>query len=405
MSDTLPAPLTPADCDLDGFDHMPLHCMKLRDSDFAASVSGDAFRAGVLLWAACWHQVPAASLPDNDRVLASLAGFGRFVDRWAEVRAEALHGFTKCDDGRLYHETVAAAALRAWIERLISRLSGGEGNLKRHGENEATRTLVDDTRAALRDTVERLKRLDPDAKAVKKAEERLAPRQEAARPVNKGPQPKRATQKPTSDLGGRGKNDGNGSQLNLTELNSKNPLSPPADDGAGGDDPDLETLSTAPVSADDWAERVKRLHAKAPHLDMTSAGVRNHVPLKLLVERDGIAWRDVFDAVVEIGAAQHSKSNPLRQFTKREIADLAHAKHELRTGEQSNGRRTDRPKGNGREPRGLAGAIAKRMLLAGDDPQRNDGRPRPRSAAEELRDEVRDGASRGENSEAARAGE
>ena len=55
------APLIPASCDLRDFPAMMLECGTLRDSDFAMLANGDEFRAGVLLWAASWHQLPAAN--------------------------------------------------------------------------------------------------------------------------------------------------------------------------------------------------------------------------------------------------------------------------------------------------------------------------------------------------------
>lgn len=109
MSD-LPAPLVPAEVDLRDFQYMELDVRRLRDSRFGAEVSGDAFRAGVMLWCAAWHQVPAGSLPDDDIELANLAGYGRFVKEWRKVRAEALQGFVPCSDGRLYHEVVCEKA-------------------------------------------------------------------------------------------------------------------------------------------------------------------------------------------------------------------------------------------------------------------------------------------------------
>ena len=111
-------PLTPTDCDLRDFQYMELDVRSLRDSRFAAQVSGDAFRAGVLLWCAAWHQVPAGSLPDDDIELANLAGYGRFAKEWRKVRDEALTKFIKCTDGRLYHQEVAKKALAAWNAKL-----------------------------------------------------------------------------------------------------------------------------------------------------------------------------------------------------------------------------------------------------------------------------------------------
>jgi hypothetical protein len=110
----LPAPLTPADCNLQDFAFMPLDVARLRDSDMAAYESPEACWAAVLLWSAAWHQVPAASLPDDDRFLAKAAGYGRVVKEWANVRDGALHGWIKCADGRLYHPVVAEKALESW---------------------------------------------------------------------------------------------------------------------------------------------------------------------------------------------------------------------------------------------------------------------------------------------------
>lgn len=93
---------------------MPLDVARLRDSDMAAYESPEACWAAVLLWSAAWHQVPAASLPDDDRFLAKAAGYGRVVKEWANVREGALHGWVKCADGRLYHPVVAEKALESW---------------------------------------------------------------------------------------------------------------------------------------------------------------------------------------------------------------------------------------------------------------------------------------------------
>lgn len=118
MSDSRPFPLTPADCDLRNFAHMQLDVARLRDSRFASHSTGDGFRAGVLLWSASWHQVPAASVPNDLIELSQLAGYGRVTAEFEKVRVEALHGFLLCTDGRWYHAVVAEKALAAWDEKL-----------------------------------------------------------------------------------------------------------------------------------------------------------------------------------------------------------------------------------------------------------------------------------------------
>lgn len=108
-----PAPLTPADLDLRDFPYMPLDVVRLRDSDLMALTTAEGFRAAVGLWCAAWHQVPAASLPSDDRVLCHLAGFGRDMASWQAVRDEALRGFVLCSDGRFYHTVIAEKAIEA----------------------------------------------------------------------------------------------------------------------------------------------------------------------------------------------------------------------------------------------------------------------------------------------------
>ncbi len=118
MADTQTlAPLVSADVDLRDFAFMPLHVRKLRDSDIVLIATGDEFRAAVLLWSAAWHEVPAASLPNDDRVLARFAGYGRDMKGWRRVKEMALHGFELCSDGRLYHPLIADLALEAFKKK------------------------------------------------------------------------------------------------------------------------------------------------------------------------------------------------------------------------------------------------------------------------------------------------
>lgn len=113
----MPEPLTPPDCDLHDFPYMPLDVARLRDSEAAVVLSAEEFRAAIMLWCAAWHQVPAASLPADDRLLANLAGYGRSLNDWLGVKAGAMRGFIACDDGRFYHPVVAEKALQAQAKR------------------------------------------------------------------------------------------------------------------------------------------------------------------------------------------------------------------------------------------------------------------------------------------------
>ena len=121
MSDTLPQPLTPPECDLRGLEWMPFYGHRLFASDFDAHTGDAAFRAALNLWWSAWNQVPAASLPDDDVALCRLAGLGRDVAAWRAIRAQAMHGCVLCADGRFYHGALAALALPAWDRRLKDR--------------------------------------------------------------------------------------------------------------------------------------------------------------------------------------------------------------------------------------------------------------------------------------------
>lgn len=114
----LPPPLLPPEVDLRGMPFMPLDVARLLDSDLFALSSGDEFKAAVALWCKSWTQVPAASLPDDDRVLAHLSGAGA---RWRSVRPMAMRGWILCADGRWYHSVIADKAREAWAHRLAQR--------------------------------------------------------------------------------------------------------------------------------------------------------------------------------------------------------------------------------------------------------------------------------------------
>lgn len=121
MNQTRPAPIISADVDLRDFPYMPLHVGRLRDSRLAIKVTGEEFRAAVMLWCASWHQVPAGSLPDDNEELSNLAGYGRAVREWEKVRENAMWGWILCSDGRWYHPQVTEVASDAWSKKLKER--------------------------------------------------------------------------------------------------------------------------------------------------------------------------------------------------------------------------------------------------------------------------------------------
>lgn len=132
-----PAPLTPPECDLTDFAFMPLDVARLRDSELAAEETPEACWAAVLLWGASWHQLPAGSIPDNDRWMAKAAGYlskGKIDKAWADVRTGALRGWVLCSDGRLYHPVVAEKAREAWQAKLRQRWGTECSRIKKHND-------------------------------------------------------------------------------------------------------------------------------------------------------------------------------------------------------------------------------------------------------------------------------
>jgi hypothetical protein len=106
MPDPLPEPLTPADCDLRGYEFMPLFGTRLFGSELYA-LALDKPRAGwaaLKLWWEAWQQCPAGSLPSDDKTLCRLADLGTDLRSW-----------------RYYHPILAQEATSAFISRRKER--------------------------------------------------------------------------------------------------------------------------------------------------------------------------------------------------------------------------------------------------------------------------------------------
>lgn len=114
-------PLTSADCDLRDFPYMPLMVTRLRRSKawLMAKRQPELGFYMMNLWISSWHDKPAASLENDDDVLADLAMCT--IEKWKKVRDKVLHGWVLCSDGRLYHPIVAERAAEAWQTRLAFR--------------------------------------------------------------------------------------------------------------------------------------------------------------------------------------------------------------------------------------------------------------------------------------------
>ena len=72
--DDRPEPPIPKEVDLRDFPKMPLKVSFLLNSDSWLLTTGDEAKAAITLWCRVWHQVPAGSLPQDQRLLARMSG-------------------------------------------------------------------------------------------------------------------------------------------------------------------------------------------------------------------------------------------------------------------------------------------------------------------------------------------
>ena len=246
-------PLTPADCDLRDFPFMPLDVLRLRDSGLAARATGDEFRAAVLLWCASWHQVPAASLPNDDVDLANLCGYGRAMKEWRQIRDGALRGWVQCDDGRLYHPTVSQKAREAWRGKLEQRWKTECARLKKHCQRHEipfTPPDFDDWIEAGRPQGQRLIVPGTQQECPRDNAE-MSQGQNSNVPETKPPCPPTVPRETHSKRKGKGKGQGQGQELLTHEppsaslqvvgaqtgaAGSEAPGEPPEHEGSAGDD-------------------------------------------------------------------------------------------------------------------------------------------------------------------------
>lgn len=345
------APLTPANCDLEGFNRMMIDIPRLRKSKHDALVDDAAWRAGFNLWFAAWQSVPAGSLEEDDDTLRVAAGLGRDQATWVRIRPDVLRPWVKCTDGRLYHPTVCELALEAWLERLTARKMSSAGNRERWGKGQAQEEILADIFTAM----DALEALNSKSDALKKWRKRYV--RADIRPAAAG------CPLVESESSGRTKSgqkrpgglpQGSQAEAEGRSLYTQHNLPPPESEtrarGSEGE------TNAEPEAAVNWSERIDGLHAELGPLLAASPGTLNAAPLRQLVETEGIAWRDVRDAVVAIAKSHGTKSRPIQSFKFPPIADMAHANHQLTTGGQ-NGNRTKTPRRSGSGGGGMAGAL------------------------------------------------
>jgi uncharacterized protein YdaU (DUF1376 family) len=276
-----PAPLTPAGSDLRRLPYFSLDVSRLRDSDLAALASAEEFRAAVLLWCAAWHQVPAASLPDEDRVLARIVGVT--LTEWTALKTGAMRGFIACSDGRLYHAVLAeqaSFALAAMEKRKSRATAGGLAKAASKAQAETPPSLDPASSSETAASSSQSACLDPASSS-----EKAANREEKR------------------------------------EYSLRSYSAAAAD--ASADPPDRQRV--------DWRTRIDQLLAElGPALNATSPAVLIGAELARL-EAAGLDWADdIRPAVVAVARALASRGQLLRSYAHPAIAETAAATRRAR---------------------------------------------------------------------------
>jgi hypothetical protein len=117
---------------------MPLEIARLRRSRawLLAKRTPELAFYQINLWTASWHDTPAASLEDDDDVLADLAMCD--PKRWRRIKVDVMRGWVKCSDERWYHPVVAEKAMEAWKGKLEQRWRSECARIKKHNDRHKT---------------------------------------------------------------------------------------------------------------------------------------------------------------------------------------------------------------------------------------------------------------------------
>ena len=124
MTDTRPAPY-PADTRAKGW-RFELDYEQIEQSDTWGVTKPEARPWLLMLWMTAWKQVPCGSMPADHDVIAGKLGIPD--DLWEKHRASLLRGWWQADDGRLYHDTIAARVRPAFSFRGAGEGGGSDGD-------------------------------------------------------------------------------------------------------------------------------------------------------------------------------------------------------------------------------------------------------------------------------------
>ncbi len=107
---------------------------RIEQSDTWAIATAEQRPWLLMLWLMSWRQVPIASLPDNDKLIA--ARIGMPLQQFTEWREVLLSGWTLASNGRLYHSTLTEYVLKMAGKRDKDRARVAEFRAKRSATSE-----------------------------------------------------------------------------------------------------------------------------------------------------------------------------------------------------------------------------------------------------------------------------
>jgi hypothetical protein len=124
------------------FEYLPLYVNRLLRSEAFNALGqkgNELLGASMRLWVNCWLQEKRASLPNDQKSVAELAGYGKDSSRWRDVYADLLTGkWVVCKDNRIYHPFLAECAAESNnIYSLQNLAAASDRRRKSQGASEA----------------------------------------------------------------------------------------------------------------------------------------------------------------------------------------------------------------------------------------------------------------------------
>ena len=114
---------------------------RMQQSDTWALAPAEVRPWLLMMWVTAWGLTPSGSLPGDEAVLCARIGMAPKV--FAKHRALLLRGWTRADDGRLYHETITELVLQMLQRRKSEAERKAEYRAKKDSERRALDTFDD----------------------------------------------------------------------------------------------------------------------------------------------------------------------------------------------------------------------------------------------------------------------